>query len=508
MALVPTNSTELSTENDMPPGMPTTGPDLSLQLKIWAFVQTLWPFLCDPANSPICAASVHELFCRLLSDPEEDTTKASVRILRTKHQEVLDATMHFVARDRPALLLWALEMKLNDCQCDLTAPVLEIIHENGNAVPSTFKDMIGSIFVVLGDVMENVKVGRILGSHGAAALGQTEAGKWPSSTAAIFPAGPAEAIVSFARLYRLTRSPAILDFIRLALPHCPSLASPALNNPEFVAALKDELERAVDNIETDRTICGTESEYVPGENPSPTRSIRTIAMVLQTLIVTFTESLRLDIQSSALIPSARGIHDLLLAVLIRIKRSPSKTKLSDFCFYVSGIALSLITALPKTHPQRPPTLHPVILEYAKLHNGGTFCSVYSVISRLTESVSQCCSATCAATSESSTQKLQYCGQCQVMRYCSGACQKNAWRYHKLVCKDLEKLKKEALPKVARVSKKGKGFGKFLEAFEKEARKLGFTTERMTELSAELTPFLHFENAGMKKSPSHKTANHL
>ena len=46
-----------------------------------------------------------------------------------------------------------------------------------------------------------------------------------------------------------------------------------------------------------------------------------------------------------------------------------------------------------------------------------------------------CCALCGKTeSELATgEKLRKCGGCGVVRYCSGECQKTAWRVHKKVC---------------------------------------------------------------------------
>ncbi|KAJ7353391.1 hypothetical protein DFH08DRAFT_64278 [Mycena albidolilacea] len=512
MALVPSGNSQIVPPGiDIPPGMPTTGPDLELQLKIWAGVEILWPFLRNPAQSPICAATVYHVASRFVYGPLQDQPKAALRILRTKHQLFLDAILYFVAIPRPILLQQALEWKLNHCECDLTAPVLETIHTvdvNDTTPPPTFKDMVTGLFLVLECVLENIKIGHVSGLQ-SAPQGQAkdpETAKWPMNTAAFFPAGPEEAIVSFTGLYRLTRSPSILDFIRVTLPHCPSAASPAMHSTSFWEAILEELEWAAARIDTDPTITGN-SAYNPDDGPPPVVSIRHIVMLIQTLMSTFTQSLRQNIQTSCLMSYARKIHDALLKVLIDLNTRPSKPRLGDWITLVVGVAVTVITALPKDHPQRPQRLHPVLLTFAEGIKGGASNNVYSVIARLSESVAECCSASCTVTSESSARKLQYCAQCQVMRYCSGACQKAAWKYHKLVCKDVGKLKQEILPRALRLkSKKGGNLVPFATHFETEALK-DFTAQRMKEIEAELMPFLHFQNAGMKSAASHAKANH-
>ncbi|KAF8172792.1 hypothetical protein K438DRAFT_1851137 [Mycena galopus ATCC 62051] len=487
---------------DIPPEMPTTGPDLELQLQIW--VETLWPFLCNPGDSPICAASVHIITRRFLLQPLQDQTKAAARILRTKHQQVLDGILHFVAIPRPLEVHDAVEAKLNHCECDLTVPVLDMIHTDADE-SWNYAHMIMSLFTVLELILETLKIGHVGGSQSVQGLAKDpETAKWPVNTAAFFPAGPDKAIMSFTRLYKSTKMPAILDFIRVALPHCPSLASPAVNSAAFWEALLEELEWAADRLDTDPAIAGN-STYIFEGRPPPGFSIRQIVMLIQALIFTFTDSLRQDIQTSCLMSYARSIYDVLLKVLIDFNRRPPTSTLNDLRFFVTGVAMTIITALPKNHPRRPQRLPAVLLSWAELHKGGDFSSVYSVISRLSESVAQCCNAACAVTSESSAQKLQYCAQCQVMRYCSGVCHKAAWKYHKLVCKDLGKLKKETLPRASR-SNTGGGSLPFLKHFGKEALK-DFSVKRMRELQAELVPFLHFENVGMSLAPSHEKAKH-
>ncbi|KAJ7160915.1 hypothetical protein C8R46DRAFT_356296 [Mycena filopes] len=502
MALVLSNPQDAAM--DIPDGMPTTGPDLELRLKMWTGFELLYPFLCNPGDSPICAASVSKITRLLLVDPCKERPKVAVRILRTQHKMVLDAILHLVAIPRHEELQVALGGKLDECHCDLTLPVLHTIHQSmGEDETCTFKDMIESLCWILQCVLENVKVGRVLGVQGP-----ENEGKWPSNTAAFFPAGPEDAIVSLTQLYRLTKAPSILGFITAALPHSPSLAAPAVNSPAFLEVLLQEMRRASDGLHADPILTGIQCPYNTEDGPLPLVSLRAIVMLLQLLLLTFTESLRQNIQSSALISYARVMHDVLLKVLIELRKWPLRPALEDFCVAVTGMAMLIITTLPKSHPMRPRTLNPFLLAEAERTavKGGVHWGVYSVISRLSQSVARCCNATCTTTSESSSQRLRYCAQCEVMRYCSPECQKRAWRYHKLICQDLEKLKKHVLPACEGRRLTGKK-ADFMKTFEKESLKQGLTRERMKVISAELTPFLHFENAGMTRTPTHQTANH-
>ncbi|KAJ7756188.1 hypothetical protein B0H16DRAFT_1721807 [Mycena metata] len=259
MALVPSDP---DITMDIPPGMPTTGPHLELRLKMWVGCELLYPFLCDPGNSPICAASVYQITRRFLVDPCCHQPKVAVRILRTQHQMVLDAILHLMAVPRHEFLQQALGETLNECRCDLTLPALSMIHEvaGDDDQKSTFKDIIQPLCLVLQCVLDNVKVGHVIPSPREVQEPGNE-GKWPSNTAAFFPAGTGDAIVSFTQLYRLTKAPSILGFICVALPHCPSLAVPAVNSSAFWEALLQELERAAHHLHEDSTLTGLDSAY-------------------------------------------------------------------------------------------------------------------------------------------------------------------------------------------------------------------------------------------------------
>jgi hypothetical protein len=136
--------------------------------------------------------------------------------------------------------------------------LLQLIHENDNDQENpTFNGMVYSIFTTLGClVMHGFKVGHITG--GQASEPDFAPKKWPASTAALFPAGQEAAVVSFARFFRSTSSPAILDFIRTILPHFPSLAMPISTNALFWDVIIAGLEVAVDNF--DGSVVGGDEE--------------------------------------------------------------------------------------------------------------------------------------------------------------------------------------------------------------------------------------------------------
>jgi hypothetical protein len=353
------------------------------------------------------------------------------------------------------------------------------------------------IFSTLGCVVLNgLKVGHIVGAQSGDPTVHSKAKKWPPNTAALFPAGQEAAVVSFSRLYLLTKSSLILDYIRILLPHCPSIAIPLASNNLFWEAFVDGLQLAVQDLPGDPFISGADLADEYGKASTPTRAVMAVAMFISPFIATFTETLRQNITTSRIITHARKIYDLLIKAVLLADKSPRLKELPNFCFLASGMAIQVATSLPKS--QRPLRIHPILIKHGKIQgpNSHMFTEVFAILGRVT-SVAQCCNAACQETSESSAQKLRYCARCRVMRYCSSTCQKTAWKYHKVVCGDVEKLNKNVMPMFSDgKSKSGVPPAKRLEDFELEARKIGFTEERMKEISAELMPFLHFENAGM------------
>ncbi|KAJ6511502.1 hypothetical protein C8R47DRAFT_1065056 [Mycena vitilis] len=466
-----------------------TGPYPGLRLQLFLVAQVLALFLRSPDNSPICAATVAKSTRRLI--PEDADGKHCFRLLRTDLRACLDAMVRFVAVPRTEVELRRLETKLNDCRCDLvTYEVLQVIHDSDNGLAHmNFKGMISSIFSVLGRVVLNgLKVGHVAGVQSALSDDSTPK-KWPANTAALFPAGPDEAVVSFARLFRLTQTAAILDYIRIVLPHSPSLAMSIFNSTLFWEVAVEQLEMAVENFDP--------------------AIIRSFSVFLQVFVATVAECLRQNIASSPGLNSCgRKVHDLLVKFLVIAKASPNRDKLRSLCFLVAGMAMCVLNAIP-AHG-RPRRRHPLIassmLPYTP--KAVAFTDVYAVLSRLT-SIAQCCNALCTETSESSAQRLRSCAKCRVMRYCSSACQKTAWKYHKIVCADIETLYLKVMQKLDGPADTvdGSNPGACLLDFEKKARKAGFSEERMKVLAAELTPFSHFQNVGLHTAPTHQDAKH-
>ncbi|KAJ7481767.1 hypothetical protein FB451DRAFT_1237091 [Mycena latifolia] len=478
------------------------GPVPALRLKIWCTAQLLAPFLFSPERSPLCASALVKVTQKLL--PQDADLKTCIRILRTEHHASLDGLVHFVAVPRTEDELRRLEARLSECRCDLSDEVLQLVHDTDDYPPDlelSFSGMIESIFAILVGVVENgLKVGHVVGAQAPTLDDNSTTTKWPSNTAALFPAGPEAAVISFARLFRLTRSPIILHFMRISLPHCPSLAMPISESTSFWEAMVEGLRFAVDKLHEDPLF--SRAHHVPNSaetNDSRSQHIvKSFTMFLSSFIATFTESLRHKItSSSALAASGRKIYDLLLKVLLLAKPSPNQDALTTLCFLVAGMALCISNALPSR--QRPTRIHPVVRAYGSLQREGdnwAFTEVFGAMSRI---------------ASSSVQKLRYCARCRLMRYCSGACQKAAWKYHKAVCADLETLNKKVMPKFPiglRAPDVSASPGQCLVDFEKEAKKHGFTEERMKEMSAELMPFCHFQNAGMTAAPSHEEAYHF
>ncbi|KAJ7177824.1 hypothetical protein C8R46DRAFT_664924 [Mycena filopes] len=482
-----------------------TGPYRALRARLWTCTLILATFLKSPDNSPLCAASVVKTVNHIIP-PDVDQYKFAIRFLRTENQISLDRLVRFIAIPRTDEQLQHLETTLNECRCDLTLPLIQLIHDDSEDIPYklSFVGVISSIFTTLGGVVRNgLKAGHVVGPHMSTSdPGYTK--KWPSTTAALFPAGPDAAVLSFARLFKRTKSLAILDFTRTLLPHCPSFATPISDCTLFWEVIVEELQVAVHNYHV------PSDEEEEEDEDTPHGTIRAFTMFLQEFIATFSDGIRQKTTSSCLSSFGRQIYDLLLKVLLVAKRSPKQAKLETFCLFVASVAATVVNAVP--HDQRPRRIHPVIALYGRLGNGPrawAFTEVFAAISRLT-AVVRCCSASCTETSESSAQKLRYCARCKVMRYCSNSCQRAAWRYHKNVCVDVERLNKKVmvLPFFnTSMSVYDGGAAQILDNFEREARKQGFTEDRMKEISTELTPFCHFENAGATAAPTHEDAHH-
>lgn len=486
-----------------------TGPHAALRLKIWCSAQLIGWFLSSPEDGALCAASVVKVARRLL--PPDADFKFCIRLLRTECGACLDGLIRFVAVPRTDAQLRHLRTTLSTCHCDLANELVEAVHdaEDEDTDGLSFNGMIESIFTVLAAIMLNgPKVGHVvaaqaqspaLESHGH---GTTTAKKWPPNAAALFPAGQDAAVISFARLLRLTGSSAVLNFIRILLPHCPSLALSISNSPLFWEVVVEGLQVAVDNFHDDPSLTGSTEQHPDplAGSAGPAEFIKAFAMLLSTFFPTLTDTLRQKISSSSMMSHGRKIHDLFLRVLLLAKTSPHQDSLAEFCFLVAGMALCVANPLPR--PQRPRRLHPLVLSYSRLQREPTawaFTEVFTVLSHLA-AVAQCCSAGCAETSESSAQKLRYCARCRLMRYCSAACQKDAWTQHRGVCADLQTLHAKVMPRFSGArafewTDEGAGpTGLFMVEFEKKTRKLGFTEERMKELSEELRPFCDLRRA--------------
>ncbi|KAJ7662138.1 hypothetical protein DFH06DRAFT_1191626, partial [Mycena polygramma] len=439
--------------------------------------------------------------------PEDADGKHCFRFLRTDLRACLDAMVRFVAVPRTEDELRRLETKLNDCRCDLVKyKVLQVIHDSDNELAHmNFKGMISSIFSVLGRVVLNgLKVGHVVGVQSASSDDSTPK-KWPANTAALFPAGADAAVMSFARLFRLTQTSAILDYIRIVLPHSPSLAMSISNSALFWEVAVEQLQVAVENfdpavVEDDEDDDEDDKLFFESH-----QIIRSFTVFLQVFVATVAECLRQNIASSPGLKSCgRKVHDLLVKFLVIAKASPNRDKLRSLCFLVAGMTMCVLNAIP-AH-ERPRRRHPLLassmLPYTP--KAVAFTDVYAVLSRLT-SIAQCCNALCTETSESSAQRLRSCAKCRVMRYCSSACQKTAWKYHKIVCADIETLNMKVMQKLDGPADTvdGSNPGACLLDFEKKARKAGFSEERMKVLAAELTPFSHFQNVGLHSKPAVK-----
>ncbi|KAJ7507386.1 hypothetical protein B0H11DRAFT_202507 [Mycena galericulata] len=480
-----------------------TGPDAALRLKILYSAQLLAWFLSSPEDTKLCAASVVKVMQRVL--PPDEDGKFCIRLLRTDCGPCLDGLIQLVAVPRTEEQLRQLQTRLNQCHCDLTNEIVEVVHEADNdSAGRSFKGMIASIFTALaGVVLNGLKIGHVVGGTQMRTTESPEtaaAKKWPANIATLFPAGQDAAVISFARLFRLTGSSAVLDYIRIVLPHCPSLAQAISESALFWEVAVERLQVAVDNFHEDPSLIGGDPDpETSAEMTGSHEVIKALVMFLTSFVPTFTETLRQKLSSSVpLMAHGCKLHDLFLKVLLLAKGSPKEDELAAFCFLVAGMALCVANPLPKH--QRPRRLHPLIRSYSRLQcepSAWAFTRVFVVLSQLA-AVAQCCRIGCAETSETSAQKLRYCARCRLMRYCSSGCQKAAWKEHKGICTDLQTLHTKVMPVFSDKSTSEWAdvetgpTGRFMQEFERKTRKLGFGEDRMKELSEELEPFCDFK----------------
>ncbi|KAJ6597552.1 hypothetical protein DFH09DRAFT_1071559 [Mycena vulgaris] len=260
-----------------------TGPLPALRFKIWCTAKLIGPFLSSPEHSPLCAASLFKVTEKLL--PGDPALKVCIRLLRTDHHACLDGLVRFVAVPRT-------EEQLRIPEAQLSFQLVH--HSEDHSEELSFKGMISSIFTILASVvLKGLKIGHVVGPESPASNGHSTAKKWPANTAALSPAGPEAAVISFATLFRLTQSPAILDFSRIALPHCPSLAMLISRSTVFWETMVEGLQSSMDKFHKDPLIPGqVTSDSTEKEESGPHQVIRAFTMCLTTFITTFTESLR------------------------------------------------------------------------------------------------------------------------------------------------------------------------------------------------------------------------
>ncbi|KAJ7475192.1 hypothetical protein B0H11DRAFT_2034471 [Mycena galericulata] len=464
----------------MPPPSDATFPECRLMID--SAVGILQPFLSFPENSPLCASGIYTTSSTLLmfifqpgrpGGSIDADRKFIHRTLRTKYTGFLDALMRLVAVSRSEAQLQQMETRLNRCRCDFSNAIVQEIHRN--LIPGQFKDVINTIFAILGDILSNsLKFGNIPGPHAQNAT------KWPSSTAALTPMGASDAVLSFARLYKSTKANAIVLFLRIILRHCPSLAVPMAGSEPFWAALVGGLQVTVDELHADPAVSG-----IPSESEVDTLGALDAFQNFLSDFLTPRPSARQDITSPSLafLPQARKIHDLLMKASHVLERSPNyNAELQDIASFAAATANRCRGILPAD--QRPPKLQgpeaPIDVRVPEDEVSRAFFHSLGLVHYLTSNeTSQCSGAKCTHTNETSPQPLKRCSQCQTVQYCSPACQKAAWRSHRSVCKDLGILRTIAMPLLYTSTPDGN----IPHRFEVEARKAGFTDDRIKALDA-------------------------
>ncbi|KAK7042230.1 hypothetical protein R3P38DRAFT_3447890 [Favolaschia claudopus] len=447
-----------------------------------AAVSTLEIFLTSPKESRICALLISQAAAHLTSagcSPKELQKRA--RLLRTEHQVFLNNLMLFVATPKSDVEISSIAAWLNVCRCDLRDfEGLRKLHLANGDDPHPFKTTITLIFSALTSVVQSgLKTGHVLSQSA-----ETSA-KWPTSIAAVFPAGMAAAIQTFTGFYRITKAFSILEFVKELLPHYPPLADVIGNDVAFWKLLADELQVCADRLQQDALTGGTQASTLYS-------SLRAIVNFNGTFVNTFTLRQKLTI-SSAPVLYAKKIHDALAKVFMVAKTSSDADQLSSFCLMAMGMAMAYINV------DSTPicALHPVFLterhRFAGYAEMSAFGDILSVIQRLS-SHAQCCNSKCVQTSGSSAQKLRLCGGCHIMRYCSNECQRAAWSDHKKVCRDLGIIKPDydaVKGKMASMSgEQSLSVAPILlQEFKEKITRRGFSPGRMEEIRNSLVTLL-------------------
>ncbi|KAK0219431.1 hypothetical protein EDD85DRAFT_346842 [Armillaria nabsnona] len=186
------------------------------------------------------------------------------------------------------------------------------------------------------------------------------------------------------------------------------------------------------------------------------------------------------------ISSLQSLSDLLKQTMLMMKESDAPAQKEDvlrvLCFWMPGAGkivellskalcieqqtrnLELRSAIKELHlqdiaavlmrmfslPEDAQKYHPLILNTLRRQRENVpvslerspFASAYDAV-RTISVRDRCHAVGCSQTVSSKGQKLQYCGGCRRVPYCSPECQKSAWKYghapHKAVCRKLKKF---------------------------------------------------------------------
>ncbi|KAK7042255.1 hypothetical protein R3P38DRAFT_2889392 [Favolaschia claudopus] len=463
-------------------GLPANGIKTQRLLQVWAVAESITPFLFSPETDHLCAPAAAEMVRTLL--PPDIDVRVSLRLLRTERPLCLEGLVRFASVSRTEEQLKALETNLAECSCPIASSTyLQMIHEDETQPTDlTLQGVVNSVFGVLGMLFfDGFKVGHIVGGASATETDSATT-KWPPNISALFPTGQEDAVLSFTRLYRYTRSYAVLNYIRNLLPHCPSLARPISECDLIWKVTIEFFEEAVNGFEGFTVAQDREYDDQWDERLWPEQTVRCFVMFVSSFISAWVERLGKDIAASGLAPHGRKVYSLFLKVLHVAHRHPDQVAQQVFAYCAAVTAGVVFMTVPR--PERPKRPHPLVTTYSGSRGGAYEETLYSV-SRLVNSV-QCCNPPCTQTSESCSKKLRYCSQCRLVRYCSTSCQKTAWKDHKTVCVDLEKLNRKIISKFDKDAIVTAGqLSEGSQHFEDECRKLGFTEDRMRELHEEV-----------------------
>ncbi|KAJ7171701.1 hypothetical protein C8R43DRAFT_22505 [Mycena crocata] len=295
-----------------------------------------------------------------------------------------------------------------------SSPMIASFHKtmHKHAPPSTFNALIVQMCSFLAAIVKELHVQ------------VDDVDLWPSSAAALFPAGAKNAVLSLLQLYRRTDDMEPLRLLVALLHHLPSdnsLLSAFLDTPAFIAALADDFKTNVDKM---RVLHRSKQES-PGHKVE--NKVLHFGMFWRDFIMAVGyqkyEPLRTYMR-----PQAEKIYGSMGVLLETYRAQMQKDARAMVLMLLYQAPLTFSTSLLSSHSDDDP--NNLVDPASILH--GALSEVQD------KNTLNCARALCHKRTDTSL-----CSGCRLFRYCSAKCQREAWVWktvpHKLVCKDFAKL---------------------------------------------------------------------